>query len=237
MDVFKKSVVVFFVGLLVFSFSGCQLTNDLSGNDYIEYYNGDRAAIVGDYIGSKVKNAKSDVTEIQARVEAYSGSLCYVYVDNNNADYFYNGVVTVAGPNETVKVNVWMLAPGCSTYCMIKLEKDSASYCKTEITGNFYEYNTPAWEMISDYKITYVDHSVQVVFSTDTFEDTLLKQAADVFYANETIRNSATVTYYYLYDQNYADTTDYDYYMYVNAPNKEVTIYDKAGNIVREIRY
>ncbi len=119
----------------------------------------------------------------------------------------------------------------------IKLEKDSASYCKTEITGNFYEYNTPAWEMISDYKITYVDHSVQVVFSTDTFEDTLLKQAADVFYANETIRNSATVTYYYLYDQNYADTTDYDYYMYVNAPNKEVTIYDKAGNIVREIRY
>ncbi len=237
MKVWKKSLAFLTAVLLTMSLGGCRLSNDLTGSDYITYYNGDRAAIIGDYVGSKIKDSKDMLSDVQARIEHYSGSLSYVYIDNNNSDYFYNGVVIITGPTEKLKVNVWMLAPGCDAFCMVKLEKDNPEDCKLTLSGNFYEYNQPAWEMVSGYQMSYEDRKVSVFFDAGTIDETLMKQTADIAYANETLRNSSTVMYYYLYASGYTDASDYEYYFYVNISQKEITVYDKTGNTVREFTY
>ena len=233
----KKSVLVLLILIIVFSAGGCSLTNDLKGDDYITYYNSDRAGIVGDYVGSKVKNSKDLLNDILVSAELYSGSLYSVSVENNNAEYFFNGTITVTVSGETVKVNVWMLAPGCAESCLIKIEDVDGAQAQTKLSGNFYEYNPPAWEMICKYTIAYDGSNAKMVCDTEEISETLLKQVADLAYANETLRNSLTRSYYYLYTNTSTGDADYAYYLYVNETERNVIIYDKAGTVVKEYNY
>ncbi|MFA0814712.1 MAG: hypothetical protein ACC608_02860 [Anaerofustis sp.] len=237
----KKGLSVLIAGLLVFSLSGCGLigfsgSNELYGDDYIEYYNSDRDAVIKQYVGDKVATTSDDLYDIEVTYEQYSGNTYYVYIDNYNTEYFYNGVVTISKGSEKYAINVKMLAPDFYEYCMISLNGNPEQY-DYEITGNFYDYNSRAWTLSADYEEYYDDYAGYLVFDTDTLNVSLAKEAADLYYAYDTLWNFDIGNYYYLYDRNYADDSDYEYYMYVDTPSRQVMIYDKNDKAVATQTY
>ena len=237
MKIWKKGLTVIAIGVLILSLSGCSLTGlfggggELSGDDYIEYYNPDRDAIISQYVGDKINTTSDDLYDIEVTYEQYSGNTYYVYIDNYNTDYFYNGVVTISKGSQKYKINVRMLAPDFYEYCLLDFSSDPSGY-DYEVTGSFYDYNSPEWQLSTDFDEYYDDYYGYLVFYTDAVTTNLAKEAAQLYYAYDSLWNYSSGNYYYLYDQNYIDDYDYDYYMYVDTPNKEVTIYDYNGNVI-----
>ncbi len=163
-------------------FSG---SNELYGDDYIEYYNSDRDAVIKQYVGDKVATTSDDLYDIEVTYEQYSGKTYYVTSTITIRSIFTMGCNDFKG-SEKYAINVKMLAPDFYEYCMISLNGNPEQY-DYEITGNFYDYNSRAWTLSADYEEYYDDYAGYLVFDTDTLNVSLAKEAADLYYAYDTL--------------------------------------------------
>ena len=234
----KIAILIAAVFLLTFAVSGCTPKNELFGDDYITYYNQNREMVIDEYVGERVNTSDDDLLDIDLSYELISGNTYYVYIDNYNPEYFFNGVVTLTSDAETWEINVRMIAPDFYEFFEADLAQDPADYTFV-VEGSFYK-KSDAWNIGIDFEEYTSDDYFGMSFIVMDVQEVTLDMTytmADLFYGYDTMWNYDGATDYFLYDANYIDEYDYTYEIYVDTLNQEVTVYDNQGNTIEVLTY
>lgn len=236
--------------VLVFSMSGCSTmisqiikdaaqSEDKDGDDYITYTNADRKSVTGRYVGEKVDDAATEplLDNIELTYDEVEGSSdsFYVYIDNSNKNYFYDGVIRLESESQKYKINVDMLAPDTYEYFTMQVEGTPDDY-DYYVEGNLYKWakDLEINYDYSEYVISEEDYSEYVVVDTASIDESVLKAFSSYLYDYDTLYNFENpVTYYILTEDEYVtDGSSYDYMLYVDTGNQQVVATDASGNEV-----